>query len=680
MKFLLRLAIAAAISTACAWADVKLPSIISDHMVLKKSSQVPIWGTADPGEDVKVAMNGLSASTKADAGGKWTIVLDLKNSATGPFEMVIEGKNKLTVSDVVVGEVWVASGQSNMEWVVSNTLDADKEIAGSANPLLRQFLVKKNAVADPTEVAEGIWFAASPETTGRFSAVGYFFAKKLQGELKVPVGFVNTSWGGTPSEAWTSAEALDSDPDLKAARERVRTAVIEHPGKRKAFVDGLGAWIQETGREDTPVADPAAFSGEDVPTDGWVPVKLPGEVAAPGLPKAGVVWLRKEVTLPAASLLPLNLPIDGFDSVYWNGKLLKQTTYQDIPSQGYSRRSGPYDIPADAVKVGKNVLAIRLYEPVGPAKFFGEPKAGAASLAGEWLAKAEKEFPDIAAEKLAAAPALPAKPPGASSTAAFLFNGMIQPILPYAISGAIWYQGESNAGRAYQYRTAFPLMISDWRKQWKQGDFPFYFCQLANFQAKNPEPGESSWAELREAQSLTLKLPATGQAVLIDIGESADIHPRNKKDVGDRLALIALAKDYGKKIPFSGPVYDSMKIEGGRAALTFRYTVGGLVAKPLPDTFTVKSQTNETAPLVRNCPNSQLEGFAIFGEDKKWVWADAKIDGAKVIVWSDKVPSPTAVRYAWADNPTCNLFNGAGLPASPFRTDDFPPLTLNGKY
>ncbi|MEI6034769.1 MAG: sialate O-acetylesterase [Verrucomicrobiae bacterium] len=682
MKTLLRFAIvaAAAISAGSAWADVKLPAIISDHMVLKKSAKVPIWGTADPGEDVKVAMNGLSASAKADAGGKWMALLDLKNSEPGPFEMTVEGKNKLTLADVVVGEVWVASGQSNMEWVVSNTRDAKNEITASANPLLRQFFVKKNAAADPADDAEGSWSAASPETTGGFSAVGYFFAKKLQGELKVPVGFVNTSWGGTPSEAWTSAEALDSDPDLKAARERLRAAVAEYPGKRKAFIDGMGAWVKETGREDKPVADAAGFAGENVSPDGWVPVKLPGEVAAPGLPKAGVVWLRKEVTLPASSVLPLSLPIDGYDSVYWNGKLLKQMTYQDVPSQGYVRRSGPYDVPAGEVKAGKNVVAIRLYEPVGPAKFFAEPKAGALSLAGEWLAKAEREFSELPAEKLAAAPQLPSSPPGGQNVAAFLFNGMIRPILPYAISGAIWYQGESNASRAFRYRTAFPLMISDWRKQWNQGDFPFYFCQLANHMAKKPEPGDSNWAELREAQSMALKLPNTGQAVLIDIGESGDIHPRNKKDVGERLALIALAKDYGKQLPFSGPVYDSMKIEGGKVILSFLHADGGLAAKPLPDAYDIKSAANETAPLVRNSPGSQLEGFAICGEDKKWVWADAKIDGAKVAVWSDKVPSPAAVRYAWADNPTCNLTSGSGLPASPFRTDDFPPVTLKGKY
>lgn len=684
MKFSLslRLAVLIAASTSCAWADVKLPAIISDHMVLEKSARVPIWGKADPSEKVTVTLNGQSAKAEAGADGKWIATLDLKDSAPGPFEMTVEGKNKLTVADVVVGEVWVASGQSNMAFQLSRSIDAEAEISRAANPLLRQFLVKKNATGEPADDTEGTWIAASPETTAEFTAVGYYFAKKLQNELKVPVGVVHTSWGGTPSEAWTSREAIDSNPDLKAARERLWTILKDYPKKKKAFVESLGAWIKENSREDKPVADAATFAGEEVSTEGWISVKIPGPVTAPGLPDSGAVWLRKDINIPdkAVGKLSLVLPIDGFDSVYWNGKLLNQTTYQEFSGIGSVRRSGPFSIPPDEIKQGRNVLAIRLYEPVGPAKFSGDPKAGSESLGGEWLAKAEYAFPALDPQKIAAAPQPPANPVIPQHAACYLFNGMIQPILPYAIRGVIWYQGESNASRAYQYRTAFPLMITDWRAQWNQGDFPFYFCQIASYMAKKSDPGESSWAELREAQSSTLKLPNTGQAVLIDIGESADIHPRNKKDVGERLARIALAKDYGKSIPYSGPVFDSIKIASGKAVLSFKHTDDGLVAKPLPETYDVISQTKKTAPLVRNSPGSQLEGFAICGEDKKWVWADAKIDGNTVVVSSEKVPAPVAVRYAWADNPTCNLYNGAGLPASPFRTDDFPPVTLNEKY
>lgn len=679
---LLRFVLSTALfSAAVARADVKLPAIISSHMVLEKTAKVPIWGKADPGEEVTVTFDGRTAKTTADASGKWMTTLDLKDSAPGPFEMTVAGKNKLTLSDVLVGEVWVASGQSNMEWQLANTLDADKEIAASANPMLRQFMVAKNATTEPLDNTTGSWVPASPTTSGWFSSVGYYFGKNLQNTLKIPVGIVNTSWGGTPSEAWTSAEALDTMPGLKERRESLQADLGVYPAKKKAFVEGLTAWIKENGREDKPVADAAAYAGMDVPPDGWVPVKLPGAVTASGLSDAGAVWLRKDIDVSKISGdLGLNLPIDGYDRIYWNGKLISQTKYQDFPGLGAVRKWGPLNIPSADVRQGKNVLAIRLYEPVGPAKLSAPLMAGTIPLAGEWLAKAEYSFPALDAAKTAAAPRPPVKCPDAQQVAGTLYNGMINPILPYAIKGAIWYQGEANAGRAFQYRTAFPLMITDWRKQWDQGDFPFYFCQLANFMPKKAEPGDSAWAELREAQSMTLSLPNTGEAVLIDIGESSNIHPRNKAEVGNRLSLIALARDYGKEAPFSGPVYDSMNIENGKAILSFKNTDGGLVAKALPETYTVNSLSKETAPLVRNSPASQVEGFAICGEDHKWVWADAKIDGDKVTVWSDKVPAPVAVRYAWADNPTCNLYNGAGLPASPFRTDDFPPVTLNGKY
>ncbi len=658
-----------------------LPSIISNHMVLERTENVPIWGKADPGEEVTVTLDGQSASAKADVEGKWKVFLDLKDSAPGPFEMTVAGKTKRTISDVVVGEVWLAGGQSNMEWTLNSTLGAAEEMAGSTNPLLRQFKVQKAASPEPSGDCTGSWVTASPQTSGGFTAVGYYFGKTLQKELGVPIGLISDNYGGTHCEAWTSREALDSNPELKASRESLQKKFEEYPERKKAFVEKFGDWIRENGREDVPTADPSVYAGMEVSTEGWVPVKIPGPVAASGLPGEGVVWLRRDVEVPEKGMdyLTLFLPIDGFDSVYWNGKLLKQTTYQDFVGRGHMRCYGPYTIPGSAVLQGRNVLAIRLYEPAGPAVFTGSPRADMKSLDGEWMARAEHTFPPIDAAKLAAAPQPPMNPPESQNIPGFLFNGMLHPILPYAISGVVWYQGESNAGRAWQYRTAFPLLIADWRRQWGRGDFPFYFCQLANYQSKKPEPGESTWAELRDAQLQTLHVPGTGQAVLIDLGEAGFIHPRNKKDVGERLAKIALARDYGKTIPFSGPGYESLKIEGGKMILKFSHTDGGLVAKPLPDTHVVRSDTKTSAPLIRNSPASPLEGFAICGEDRKWVWADAKIDGDTVVVWSDKVPVPVAVRYAWADNPTCNLYNGAGLPASPFRTDDFPPITLNGR-
>lgn len=662
-------------------ADVKLPAILSDHMVLEKTARVPIWGKADPGEEVTITLNGQTVKTTAGADGKWQTSLNLADSGPGPFEMTVQGKNQLKISDVVVGEVWVASGQSNMEWTLKNTTDGDKEAAQSTNPLLRQFLVKKATSPTPLDDCEGAWTKASPETSPTFTAVGYYFGKKLQNDLKVPVGLINTAWGGTPSEAWTSAPALDTVPDLKAARERLSGQLSTHPAEQKKWAEAFGAWLKETGREDKPTADVAAFAAPDVSKEGWQTVTIPGPITGQDLTGDGAVWVRTEIERPKSAALSVELgAIEGFDSVYWNGNLITSLDYKDYPGSGFVRRWGKYNIPADKVKAGKNTLAIRIFAPAGPAKLPAAPKIGGATVPGPWLAKSEFSLPALTADQLAAAPKPPTNPPSPQYVASHLFNGMINPIVPYAISGAIWYQGESNAGRSYQYRTAFPLMISDWRKVWDQGDFPFYFCQLANFQPKKDAPGESGWAELREAQSMTLKLPATGQAVLIDIGESGDIHPRNKKDVGERLALIALAKDYGKKIPYSGPVYDSVKIDGNKARLTFAHTDGGLVAKPVPATYDVNTKEGKTAPTVRNSPNSELEGFAICGEDKTWVWADAKIEGDTVVVSSEKVPAPVAVRYAWAENPTVNLYNGAGLPASPFRTDDFPGATLNNKY
>jgi sialate O-acetylesterase len=672
-------ALALVCSVVSVHADITLPPLISDHMVLQGAEKVPVWGKADPGEEIVVSIAGKSATTKAADDGKWMVFLDLTETGSGPFEMTVQGKNKVVVRDVVVGEVWLASGQSNMEWALSKTSRAEEEIAGSLNPLLRQFSVKKNASPHPAEDVEGSWVIASPETSGGFTAVGYYFGKHLQNVLGRPIGIVHSSWGGTPSEAWTSEEALGTVPDLKAASDRIRADVIEYPARKAAFVEQMGSWLEETGREDRRDADAAAFAGNDVATDTWIPISLPGDVRAGELPDWGAVWLRKEIDIPAvpSTNLELILPIDGFDSVYWNGKLLQETTFETFAGLRDVRRRGPLSIPPADIKPGTNILAIRLFQPAVPAKFTAEPRAGSQSLSGSWLAKAEYELPAPPADNPAPVPMNVASE--TKNAPAFLYNGMIDPLIPYAIRGAIWYQGESNAGRAWQYRTAFPLLIADWRKQWEQGDFPFYFCQLANYQAKTSEPGESAWAELREAQSLTLSLPNTGQAILIDLGESADIHPMNKKDVGDRLALIALAGEYGKEISFSGPVFDSVKFEGGKAIVSFKHVDGGLVAGSLGETYDVRKSAGETAPLVRNSPESELEGFAVCGADLVWHWADAKIEGDSVVVSSPSVPEPVAVRYAWANNPTCNLYNRAGLPAGPFRTDDFPATTRENK-
>lgn len=493
-------------------ATVTVPNVISDHMLIQQKAPVKVWGKADPGEEVVVALGGKQAKTCACPKGCWSVTLP-KMKAGGPIEMTISGKsNTIKVSDILVGEVWAASGQSNMQWSVRNSMDADKEIAAANYPQMRLFTVPNTVADQPRDNCDGKWVVCTPETVPDFSAVAYFFGRELHKTLNVPVGMINTSWGGTPAESWTTRETLEANPNFKPIVDRWNELEKNFPAAKKAFDEAMAKWQQD--------ADKAKAEGKPEPEK----------------PKA----------------------------------------------------------PQD---------------PMGP-----------------W------------------------RPAG-------LYNSMIAPLTPFAIKGAIWYQGESNAGRAEQYRTLFPAMITDWRKMWGIGDFPFYFVQLANFMDQPTEPGPSEWAELREAQSMTLTLKNTGMAVIIDIGEAKDIHPKNKQDVGKRLALNALAKDYGKRVVWSGPEYKSMKAKGGKVTLTFKHADGGLVAKG----------------------GEPLKGFEIAGEDKKFVWADATIKGSKVIVSSDKVEKPVAVRYAWANNPICNLFNGSGLPASPFRTDEWPGVTVGKK-
>jgi sialate O-acetylesterase len=488
-------------------ADVKPHALIGDGMVLQQGRKVALWGTAADGEEVRVHLQGKEASTQAK-GGRWVVSVE-GLEAGGPFEMTIRGQNTLTFKNVYVGEVWVASGQSNMEWPVRASADAEKTVANSRNPKLRLFTVPKTVATAPRQNVQGTWQECGPDTVANFSAVAYFFGRDLQKARNVPVGVIHTSWGGTPAEAWTSRQALTAEPSLKGMVDALDRSIADFP-------DAIDRYV-------------AALQGY----------------------KEAVVKARAE------------------------GK--------ELP-----------DAPQALTVPGKNPFA-----PSG------------------------------------------------------LYNAMIAPLLPYAVRGAIWYQGESNAGRAYQYRTLFPAMIRDWRRAWHEEDFPFLFVQLAPFMKIESEPQESAWAELREAQLLTLKaVPKTGMAVITDVGDERDIHPRWKEPVGARLALAARGIAYGEKLVYSGPVYKSMKVEDGRAVVSFDHVGSGLVAKGGP-------------PV----------GFTIAGEDRKFVKAQAEIHDGQVIVHSPDVPRPVAVRFGWANYPVVNLWNKEGLPASPFRTDDFPMVT-----
>jgi sialate O-acetylesterase len=651
------LALALLCGGASVRADVVLPSLFSDHAVLQAANKVPVWGKADPKESVTVTLGNARASTAAGADGKWRVDLDLSTAGAGPFELVVQGRNRLVAEDVLVGQVWVCSGQSNMEWPLRGSGGAKEEIARSADAQLREFKMKKAASATPLDAVEGKWVVATPETTPDFTAVGYYFAKNLRSELHAPVGLINSSWGGTPVEAWTRFEGFAPDADLAAGAKQAQAAAAHYKG----FLADYRDWMARQNREDRAAAAPETFNAFAPDATGWKPVTLPGSPADAGAGDAGAVWICRKITLPAGAvgsgLQVFFGDVKDAVKIYWNGVPVGQG--------GIESTMHRYGVHAKHVTSAEGVLSARIFNPSGSptiapgdARFRIDYKGGSMQLAGEWMAKTEYAFPSLAAGAVAC-PAKPPLPLADQHVASYLYNGMIQPLIPSAIAGVIWYQGEQNWDRGWQYRTAFRLMITDWRRQWSQGDFPFYFCQLPNYGAPASKPGNSNWAEVRESQAAALTLPATGMAVLIDVGEAGNIHPADKRSVGDRLALIALAETYGKDVARSGPVYASQKTEGARVRIEFMNTDGGLATKPV---------------------SSPVRGFMICGADQKWQWAEAKIEGAGVVVWSADVPAPVAVRYAWADNPVCNLYNGAGLPAAPFRTDDFPLSSVNRKY
>ena len=655
-------------------AELRLPSIFSDHMVLQCTQAVPVWGWADAGEKIVVEFAGQTKSTTANADGKWTVKLDALEASAASREMVVQSparNRSVKIADVIVGEVWAGGGQSNMEFDMKAITSSGAEIEGSANPTLRQFHVLKNPSSrTPADDVPGYWTVARPGATEDFIAAGYYFAKSIQRELKTPVGLIKVCWGGSKVEPWISPESLASVPEMAAGAKNMDALSERNKG---AFRE----WLKQTKREDRPAGDVAPFTSGPASKDhGWVAVKDSGPVTDPSLPKFGAFWFRKEVALTArqtgaAQVLQFG-PSAQFDQVYWNGTLIGG---RDVDSFTGLTSVRHYLIPPTLLKEGVNHLAVRIFAPAEPPGFSWFPSVGSTKMPGGWMAKAEYELPPLETAAKEAIPPLT----GQHVLAGRLFQGMVYPLLPYAIRGVLWYQGESNTGNAKLYRTAFPLLIQDWRQHWEQGDFPFYYCQLANYRPKTVQPGESIWADLREAQAKTLSVPNTGMAVLIDTGESEDIHPQSKQVAGERLARIALAQTYGRNVVHSGPVYTSMKVEGGFIRLSFDDRGGGLVAKELPATYDVMRKAAKTAPLVRNSPRSQLEGFAICGADRKWVWADAKIDGDTVLVSSDQVSAPVAVRYGWSDNPTCNLFNAADLPASPFRTDDFPTAVASSQ-
>ena len=639
-------------------AEVRLPSIIGDNMVLQRGVKVRIWGKANAGERITVTFDRKSVNTVADAQGRWQVWLGpLK--AGGPSELTIKGDNVLTIKNVLVGEVWICSGQSNMEWALVNTVDGAEAVAQANYPEIRLFTVEHNTATSALEDVQGRWVVTTPEDAGSFSAVGYFFGREIYQQVKVPIGLINTSWGGTPAEAWTALEALRSSPELKPILDRYESSLNAGPQTKQAYERALAEWEEknlyldsENKGEAQGYADPATSTVD------WSKMDLPKQFETAGLLIDGVVWFRKVVDVPATWAgrdLVLNLTaIDDYDITYFNGKKIGSTGRETPNSYMVPRK---YVVPGSLVRSGQNVIAVRVFDRAGEGGFGrgGEMSLRGAggeeiSLRGDWSYKVE----------LALEPKRPdwgsrPEPVGASNqnSPGVLYNAMLAPLVPFSIRGAIWYQGESNAGRAYQYRTLFPTMIRNWRSVWGY-DFPFYFVQLPNWRARQDQPGESDWAELREAQAMTLREPRTGMAITIDVGDGDDLHPRNKLDVGRRLATLALANVYGKEIIPSGPLFDRFKVEGNKVRISFKYGQG--------------LKTSDGGPV---------KGFAIAGADRRFVWAEARIEGDTVVVSTPGIQKPVAVRYGWADNPLVNLYNKAGLPASPFRTDDWPGLTTS---
>lgn len=632
-------------------AKVKLPSVFGDNMVFQQKTEAAVWGKTDPGKTVELVpgWNKKTYTSKADAKGNWKIMMPTP-SYGGPYTLKISDGEQLILNNVLIGEVWVCSGQSNMEMPLAGwgrVNNYQQEIAAASYPNIRLLQVERETSLTPQEDAkvwEGGWQACSPVSVPGFSSVAYFFARDIYKKTGVPVGLIHTSWGGTIAEAWTSGEALKKMADFKDMVVQMETSQANDKGK--PFKQQMEEWEASVKTRDGGFkAGSAIWAASSLDDASWKKIEVPGFWERTALPAFdGVVWFRKKINIPASwagKELKVDLGvIDDDDITYFNGQMIGAT-------QGYNKPR-VYTVPAAAVKGTEAVIAVRVFDSTGEGGFSSDKNTMAViggdgeriSLDGDWQYKEGFNLKDV--------PAMPVSKEGPNRPMV-LYNAMIHPFIQFAIRGAIWYQGESNVGRAYQYRELFPLMISDWREKWGRGDFPFYFVQLANFMKVNDQPEATGWAALREAQLQTLSTPNTGMAVSIDIGDGEDIHPKNKQDVGGRLALIALANTYGQKVPFSGPLFKASQVKGNEMVLSFTHADGGL----------------------RSSDGKPLTGFAVAGEDQKFHWADAKIQGNEVVISSERVAKPVAVRYAWANNPVCNLANEAGLPASPFRTDSW---------
>jgi sialate O-acetylesterase len=632
-----------------AYATIKLPALVSNGMVFQRDARLKIWGWAAPGEKVTISFNGKKASAITGANGNWLVWLPAMKSG-GPFTMKIKGSNEIVLTDILLGDVWFCSGQSNMVLPVERVKEKyPDEIPGANYPEIRNFFIP--TLADVTRLHDDLpqgsqWLAATSQNVGGFGAASYFFAKDLYQKYHVPIGIINSSVGGTPVEAWISENGFKEFPNIESIIKNFKDTTYMH---RVALKQAAFA----TARKNEPLPDPDKGLTGAKPwydttyvAEGWHKFWLPGYWADQGVKGLnGVVWFRKEINLPSSmagktAKLFVGRIVDA-DETYVNGIKVGATTYQYPPRR--------YEVPSGLLKAGKNIIVVRVTNTSGKGGFVPDKNYSLnadgqrVDLRGDWQYKVGQVFMRSDGNYDNGGISM-------QNSATGLYNTMVAPAINYTIKGILWYQGESNTNQSAEYGKLLPALIADWRNKWQQGDVPFLFVQLPNFMEVNYSPSESQWAELRESQRKTLVITNTAMAVAIDAGEWNDIHPLDKKDVGDRLSLAAEHLAYGDKtVVYSGPSYQSYKIEGDKIILTFTNTGSGLTVKGGGD----------------------LYYFAVAGADKKYFWAKAAIDGNTVTVHSDSVKNPLYIRYAWADNPEgANLYNNEGLPASPFETDN----------
>lgn len=670
------LTVLAALSSVSLLAKVELTPLFSDNMVFQQSCKAPVWGKAAPGAVVTVtpSWNGKSYRATAGPDGNWSVKIDTPKGGFKKYSVTISDGDPLVLQNVLVGEVWLASGQSNMQMPVESwraVRTNQEDIAGAA----RYADVRLLQVSRATGMREHDYFSAdfdkwkesSPETVRNFSAAAWYFGRKLMEELQVPVGIIHSSWGGTIIEAWMSEGALRAFPEMSASLAQVRSLSDNESEREKTFEEEIAAFIREANRKDLGKSGGlAVWARPEFDDSSWKTLKLPNTVQQLWPDTNGIYWLRKTVDIPAAWAgkdLTLSLgPVDDFDETYWNG--------EKVGSDVLWNKAREYTVPARLVSAGRTVITIRCTDDHGNGGLYGAadllfiqgPDGQKIRLDSEWKVTLSVSFKGV--------PKSTAREPNIPTV---LYNAMIRPLAPFAIKGAIWYQGESNAQKAYRYRDLMPSMILDWRALWGY-DFPFYITQLTGYKKVAGVPGDDDWAELREAQEMaTQMLDRCGMACIIDLGEAEDIHPVRKREVGERLARLALANDYGRRLVTTGPRYESFRIAGRSIVVRFTDVAGGL--RVIPSGDFAGDRYGSRGEKVEKAESGVLSGFQIAGPDRVWHWADARIEGDTVVVSSADVPHPVAVRYAWSANPVCNLFNAEGLPAWPFRTDDWPGVT-----